>query len=468
MQVMLKHSLLLIFCLVHFSIYSQITDSSYTIYLEQFIELSNTRALQPTEIQKTIKDFKSNNLNSNEDFAKLCSRLYPKDKGIGILLYFFHRDTLKRVFVEPGNVIEETAIPIKKEALLKLSDDLNYALNLYNLTANRAPTLRGGIRIDKKEENTGQSLSKITSDLTSLLLPSKFSDKYRHLIIIPCLNIGVLPFHLLKPYKDDSYLIDKCSFTIAPTLVDFVGLRSRVIKALGMNVEYIKDFDVAINSTDFAEGLIKFSIENPLFISNPDYPKNSEYFFPDLPGAEREIDSALRYAARYSLLKGKEASKALVIESLNHSDIAYFATHGMSNAENPKDKSYLVLSGDDPFLTSKEIQDLRLKKDFAMPELVILSACQTGLGKATEAGIAGSLARSFILSGSNQVITSLWSVDDNATAYLMNRFFFHLANSEYFIPAEHLRKAILDTKNKFPNPAHWASFSLVGVDYGIR
>ena len=96
--------------------------------------------------------------------------------------------------------------------------------------------------------------------------------------------------------------------------------------------------------------------------------------------------------------------------------------------------------------------------------MVILSACQTGLGRSMEAGVAG-LARSFLIAGSNHVIMSLWSVDDNATAFLMERFIYHLQTPSLFCPSEQLRQAILDTKKKFPNPSQWASFSVFGIDY---
>jgi len=96
--------------------------------------------------------------------------------------------------------------------------------------------------------------------------------------------------------------------------------------------------------------------------------------------------------------------------------------------------------------------------------MVILSACQTGLGKSMEAGVAG-LARSFLLAGSNHIIMSLWNVDDEATAYLMNRFLYYLKESSRFMPAKPLRRAVLDTKKKYPKPSQWASFSLFGIDY---
>jgi CHAT domain-containing protein len=218
--------------------------------------------------------------------------------------------------------------------------------------------------------------------------------------------------------------------------LDFIFLRAKIL----------------LDHPGSADRDLGWEFSNPLFISNPEYPVNTEYFFPDLPGAEKEINNALPYANRYTLLKGKQVIKDTVLKYLNGSDLAYFATHGVADIKDPMAKSYLVLSGADPFFTSMEIQDLRLDSNYHAPEMIILSACQTGLGKAMEAGLAGSLARSFILSGSSFVIESLWNVDDNATAFLMNRFMFYCSEKTQHFPAGALRLAILDTKSKFPSP----------------
>ncbi|GAB4092792.1 hypothetical protein GCM10028786_17190 [Flaviaesturariibacter terrae] len=150
---------------------------------------------------------------------------------------------------------------------------------------------------------------------------------------------------------------------------------------------------------------------------------------------------------------------------MRKSDVVYFATHGVADEQQPMDKSFLVLSGDDPFLTTREIQNQRLDPSNRAPELVILSACQTGLGRSMEGGIAGSLARSFLLSGSFFVVQSLWSVDDAATAYLMSRFLFYLQQGTAYLPAGAVRLAALDTRRKYPAPLHWASFTVMGADF---
>jgi CHAT domain-containing protein len=262
-------------------------------------------------------------------------------------------------------------------------------------------------------------------------------------------------------------LIDRCSFSIVPGLLDLLTLRTKVLKKVAgeWNGDVSIKFDMNPGFRKF-DGYAAFSLDNPLFVSNPAYPTNTDFYFPDLPGAKKEIDSAKQFAKKYTLLKGSEAVKDSVIEYMKHADVVYFATHGIADEEKPMEKSFLVLSGDDPFLTAKNIMDLRNSNYFRenFPEMVILSACQSGLGKSMEAGIAG-LARSFLLAGSNHVIMSLWNVNDNATAYLMNRFIFHLQENHLFMPSEPLRLAMLDARKKFPEPSQWASFSMFGIDY---
>jgi CHAT domain-containing protein len=151
----------------------------------------------------------------------------------------------------------------------------------------------------------------------------------------------------------------------------------------------------------------------------------------------------------------------------------YFATHGIANPRQMMDSSFLVLSGEkDPYLTAREIMDLRdttINYDFyqtqnkSFPALAILSACQTGLGRSMVAGMTG-LARSFLLAGSHQVVMSLWSVDDDATALLMSRFMEYLLSPlPDYQPAEAMRRAALDTRKTFTNPSQWASFAIFGA-----
>ena len=165
-------------------------------------------------------------------------------------------------------------------------------------------------------------------------------------------------------------------------------------------------------------------------------------------------------------LIGNDATVSKIKENICDYDLLYFATHAISDSDNPLDKSYLVLADDEggSYLTAREIQEIRrhckLKAD-----LVILSACQTGLGKEHEGGIIG-LSRAFQIAGANHIMMSFWSINDEQTATLMGFFFDKLKEGGYLMPHEALRQAILKyRKDVSDNPNYWACFSIFGIPY---
>ena len=92
-------------------------------------------------------------------------------------------------------------------------------------------------------------------------------------------------------------------------------------------------------------------------------------------------------------------------------------------------------------------------------DLVTLSACQTGLGKVTKGDEIIGLNRAFLHSRAHSLLSTLWRVDDMAFAVLIKHFYRELESAS---KAEALRKAQLIVKRRFPHPAYWAGFTLVG------
>lgn len=433
----------------------------YEIYSKQVADLLRVRGLDDSEIKKLLTVYKENDISSNRKMADLLGKLFPVERGLLFIFYQFKNDTLRRVVFEPGSVREQQLIPVKRNELLQLSTDFNHFLGLYEGSDSRIPVQRGVI-VKPPPPTKGQTYDQLLHKAAKWLLPDWFNKSYKHIVVIPALNLGTIPFYLLKPYGNAEMLIDHCSYSVAPTIGDLVAIRLKMMKKA---TSWDGRMTMAFSSNEQLKKMdsATFILENTLFVSNPTYPVNGEYQFPDLPGAKKEIANAIPYARSYVLLQGNQARKDSIFNYLGASDLAYFATHGIASSEDPRNKCYLVLSGPDPYLTTRDIIESR--KNFKkFPEMIILSACQTGLGKNMEAGVAG-LARAFMLSGAQHVIMSLWNVDDEATAYLMNRFLFHLQEPTLFLPAEPLRKAMLDTRKKFPRPSQWASFSMFGVDY---
>jgi len=159
------------------------------------------------------------------------------------------------------------------------------------------------------------------------------------------------------------------------------------------------------------------------------------------------------------------ASRATVLSGeLRRYRVLHFATHGLLNPKHPE-LSGLVLSlfdqqgqPQDGFLRAHEICQLNLPA-----ELVVLSACQTGLGDEVQGeGLIG-LTRSFMYAGAPRVLVSLWNVSDRGTAELMKRFYQALLH-ESLPPAAALRKAQLSMLAEEPwsAPYYWAPFVFQG------
>jgi CHAT domain-containing protein len=112
-------------------------------------------------------------------------------------------------------------------------------------------------------------------------------------------------------------------------------------------------------------------------------------------------------------------------------------------------------SQDDGWLKSEEIINLKLNA-----ELVVLSSCDTALGKITGDGVIG-LSRSFFAAGVPSVVGSLWSPSDRESTLLMTSFYENLSKNPDRAYA--LRQAMLATMKKYPNPFYWSAFTLIGV-----
>ena len=144
--------------------------------------------------------------------------------------------------------------------------------------------------------------------------------------------------------------------------------------------------------------------------------------------------------------------------------IVHFATHGFLNLEHP-DLSGIVFSlldekgnPQEGFLYLHDIYNLNLPA-----ELVVLSACQTGVGKQVKGEGLIALTRGFMYAGASRLVASLWKVDDAATAELMARFYKEMFTNGKR-PAEALRDAQLDLSKlrRYSAPYFWAGFVLQG------
>lgn len=182
---------------------------------------------------------------------------------------------------------------------------------------------------------------------------------------------------------------------------------------------------------------------------------------PRLPGSGDEARALADLAPASRLLLGLQASRARLLSgALGEVDILHFATHGRIDDQTPR-LSGLSLSRFDEggrpvegHLSLDDIYGLRLGAD-----LVVLSGCQTALGKAVDGeGLLG-LTRGFMHAGASRVVATLWSVQDRASQQLMERYYRHLLAGDA-APAEALRRAQNELRQipRWRDPYFWAAF----------
>jgi CHAT domain-containing protein/tetratricopeptide (TPR) repeat protein len=227
----------------------------------------------------------------------------------------------------------------------------------------------------------------------------------------------------------------------------------------------VENHEIAVNTRSGAE--VTSATNGPATAGPPSVRGVDGGRLSRLPFSGEEADAIAELVPARLRIKATdfEATRAKALSSeLSNYRIVHFATHGLLNSQHP-DLSGLVLSlvdengkPQDGFLRMHEIYNLRLPA-----EVVVLSACQTGLGKEIRGeGLVG-LTRGFMYAGAQRVVASLWQVDDRATAQLM-KYFYQAMLREGLRPAAALRRAQIELmkEKRWSSPYFWAAFVMQG------
>ncbi|PSB21146.1 hypothetical protein C7B65_04185 [Phormidesmis priestleyi ULC007] len=196
-----------------------------------------------------------------------------------------------------------------------------------------------------------------------------------------------------------------------------------------------------------------------------------EQIYPRLPGTRTQVEEVFAFVPPNQRLErfGFAADRQTVLNpELSQYRILHFATHGILDSQRPE-RSGMILSvfndrGEPQrsLLSPSDVFNLKLSAD-----LVVLSGCRTGLGTGTKTEVKGEgligLTGSFLYAGAEQVVASLWSVDDVATNELMKRFYNGIFTQK-LTPAAALRDAqrSLSQDPQWQAPYYWAGFILQG------
>jgi CHAT domain-containing protein/Flp pilus assembly protein TadD len=266
------------------------------------------------------------------------------------------------------------------------------------------------------------------------LLPAR---EQATVILIPDQELHLVPFAAILD-GNGRYLVDRFSLQISPS-IDALRFTSAVA--------------APSRAADPGKRLV---VGNPLMPQVHDSATGTTLRLPSLPGTEREAKAVAELLGTRPLM-GADATKPRVVTELVAARVAHLATHGLLDDFGSGVPGAVALApgpGDDGLLTAVEISALRLSA-----EVVVLSACDTGRGNLTGEGVIG-LARALLVAGAASTVVSLWQVPDEPTASLMISFYEHQRKGAG--KAEALRAAMIDTRQRYPGPANWAAFVLVG------
>jgi CHAT domain-containing protein/tetratricopeptide (TPR) repeat protein len=277
-----------------------------------------------------------------------------------------------------------------------------------------------------------QKLHQLLIEPIADLLPT---DPQARIIFIPQGELFFVPFPALQDAAG-KFLIEKHTILTAPSI--------QILELTSQKRQEISD-----------------GAGDILVVGNPTRPEVSlvagkpPQQLSALPHSETEAN-AIAQLFQTQALTGNSATKAAVLQRLPNAHIVHFATHGLLDNIRGLGSAIALAPDrtDSGLLTAEEILNLHLNAD-----LVVLSACNTGMGRITGDGVIG-LSRALISAGTPSVIVSLWAVPDAPTADLMVKFYQNLDRTGN--KAQALRNAMLETMQQHPNPRDWAAFTLIG------
>jgi CHAT domain-containing protein len=257
-----------------------------------------------------------------------------------------------------------------------------------------------------------------------LIAPAVKKIETEKLVIIPHGILHYLPFQALQDEKG-KYLLEKYQISYLPSasMMKYIIPKKR------------------------RKGKKVLALGNPK-LDNPGYAS--------ITFAEKEVKAISKQYRKSKIFIGEDATEDNFRELAPDYDILHLACHAELNSAYPL-FSGLLLSSNEEHDGELDVHEL-----FTMDlnaYLVVLSACQTGLGHLTNGDELVGLSRAFIYAGTPSIISSLWMVEDESTSFLMERFYTHLQKKN---KAKSLRMAQLETKEKYEHPLYWAPFVLVG------
>jgi CHAT domain-containing protein len=308
------------------------------------------------------------------------------------------------------------------------------------------------LKSKKEALNTGKQLYEA-------LLGAVPKPLRQRLIVVPDGKLHLLPFDaLVNP--QGRYALDTHSITYAPSATVYHLLRTVSMQA-STPLPYL-----GVGDIPYGKDLAKSPGGKPVQqagITRGIYDLQNSPLNPLIASRDEVLAAATITGEKSVVLLDEEATEsAFKAQPLEKYGVLHLAVHGISNAKMP-DRAALVLlsdpsSNEDGLLQAREISGLNLNA-----KMVVLSACDTAVGRLQGQEGVANLARAFLFAGAKTVVATLWSVDDEFSVTLMKRFYRNLAAGQDKAAAlRNAKRAILTEFGEKAVPYYWAGFSLIG------
>ena len=361
-------------------------------------------------------------------------------------LVFYSLSDRTAVFVAtPDGSVKGHVVTVGDAAIAEQVMQLRRALNVDEV--NRGFDLRKAMVVDQVEPvdftpiKLETVLQNLYAEFVAPVADALPADGSKIVVEAHC-SLWLVPFAALQ-LADGTWMGDRWSLIYAPS--------AQTLEEIRQEPSYAP-----------MAGTKLLAVGNPV-MPTVTLPDGSRVTLSPLPGAETEVEAIAHLfpEAQRTLLIQAEATEATVKQLALSHNIVHLATHGLAFGSDPL-ASLVALSPteqENGLLIAREVmQSTSLPAD-----LVVLSACQTGLGRITGEGMLG-LSRAFLVAGARSLVVSQWSVSDSATMELMVAFYKHYL--EHGNKAIALQKAmqLVRLQPEFNHPRYWAPFILIGAE----
>ncbi len=273
------------------------------------------------------------------------------------------------------------------------------------------------------------------------------------LIIIPDGILSGIPFELL-PDMEGNMLIENYSVRYGITLKNLFSTdKGNIVKSINA---FVPEYNSNSKDIDFPISFSKLV-------------RSGEHY---LPGAVKEVDLI---ASLFNIVVKNESSKSQFLETIDTKDITHFSGHAITDIEDPL-HSYLALDNSTKGYDFLDIENIL--ENSVSNEMVVLSACQTGLIPVKEVPSViktevsnirsiQSIGNAFIRSGAKSVLSTRWKIPDETSPEIISEFYLNLKKGMNKSEALRQSKLTYLKNQKDPlklNPYYWAGFVLIGDD----